>query len=311
MAKMDIDDVVDLSLNSGRDSGLSLTQAAVRDLRALAQNSGLTIMPAPPPNQMSAHQHGGSNTNSGSGGRAVCGGSGMGGGSGSSRRSSTPTTTNNISTTITSVDPSCNPGFLHSANHNAGSNSHNNNSNSSSSISSDGSFKIHSTIITPVPFEENKEQRRVLRPRTEPKSYAEAPDIVLLPIRMNGKQQNGNIDSETDDEEMPLYHPIKELTSSEIQEREHNLRKLRDELRNEETKLILLKKLKQSQYVMKENLVLTPTNIPTNNPLAAIPAALTSKGALSVTPTNSLPYSPPNKNSRNNCNNIPSSITIW
>lgn len=51
--------------------------------------------------------------------------------------------------------------------------------------------------------------RRVLRPRTEPKSYAEAPDIVLLPAKINGRQQNGNIDSETDDEEMPPIIAIK------------------------------------------------------------------------------------------------------
>lgn len=51
--------------------------------------------------------------------------------------------------------------------------------------------------------------RRVLRPRTEPKSYAEAPDIVLLPAKINGRQQNGNIDSDTDDEEMPPLIAIK------------------------------------------------------------------------------------------------------
>lgn len=132
--------------------------------------------------------------------------------------------------------------------------------------------------------DENKVQRRVLRPRTEPKSYAEAPDIVLLPARLNGRQHNGNIDSETDDEESALYVPIKELSPSEIEEREKGLRKLREDLRNEETKLVLLKKLKQSQHVMKENLAFTPV-VSSSNPLAIIPTALTSKGSLSVTPT--------------------------
>lgn len=47
MEKMDVDDVVDLSM--GRES-LSLTQETVRDLQALTQNSGLTITPAPPSN---------------------------------------------------------------------------------------------------------------------------------------------------------------------------------------------------------------------------------------------------------------------
>lgn len=45
MEKMDVDDVVDLSI--GRDS-VPLTNATVRDLRALTQNAGLTITPAPP-----------------------------------------------------------------------------------------------------------------------------------------------------------------------------------------------------------------------------------------------------------------------
>lgn len=189
MAKMEIDDVVDLSLSSSRDPALTITSSAIRDVRSLTQNSA----------------------------------------------SSHPSTnlTNNNELTLP---------------------------------------------------EENKVQRRVLRPRTEPKSYAEAPDIVLLPARLNGRQHNGNIDSETDDEDSALYVPIKELSPAEIEEREKGLRKLREDLRNEETKLILLKKLKQSQLVMKENLVLTPA-VSSSNPLAIIPTALTSKGSLSVTPT--------------------------
>lgn len=203
MTKMDIDDVVDLSIGSGRDS-LTITPATVRDLRALTQNSGLTITPAPPP--------------------------------------------------LNNYDQ-----------------------------------------------DDNMLSRRVLRPRTEPKSYAEAPDIVLLPAKINGRQQNGNIDSETDDEEMPLIttnYQVKELSPLEIKERERVLRKLREDLRNEETKLVLLKKLKQSQHVLKENLIVTPTNITpaaTTNPLASIPAALT-KGSLSVTPTSAVPLPAHSKN---------------
>lgn len=109
----------------------------------------------------------------------------------------------------------------------------------------------------------------MLRPRTEPRSYVESPDLVLLPARVNGRAaHNGNIDSETDEEEdddeddgeMPPMHPIKELSPTELLERERTLRTLREELRNEETKLILLKKLKQSQQIMmKENLIVTPS----------------------------------------------------
>lgn len=248
MAKMEVDDVVDLSLGSGRDPALTITPATVRDLRALTQNSGLTITPAPPPLI--------SNSNSSAGAAASAAPS-----SSVTSSSSSASLTTTAAVAVTS---------------------------SSSSISAMAAASGASESAT-APQDENKVQRRVLRPRTEPKSYAEAPDIVLLPARMNGRQQNGNIDSETDDEEMPPYVPIKELTPAELKEREKGLRKLREDLRNEETKLVLLKKLKQSQHVMKENLVVTPTSVSPTNPLAAIPAALTTKGSLSVTPTTAVP----------------------
>ncbi|XP_055533327.1 transcriptional repressor p66-beta isoform X6 [Wyeomyia smithii] len=208
MEKMEVDDtVVDLSVASGRDS-LTITPATARDLRALTQNSGLTITPALPP------------------------------------------------------------------------------ATSSSSVSGSTS---------PIPG------RRVLRPRTEPKSYAEVPDIVLLPAKVNGRSYNGAAAtalSESEDDEMPPVFPIKELTAAEIWERERGLRKLREELRSEETKLVLLKKLKQSQQVMmKENLIVTPSNPNMNNPLASIPASLT-KGSLSVTPTNAVPLPAHSKSSK-------------
>lgn len=55
--------------------------------------------------------------------------------------------------------------------------------------------------------------RRVLRPRTEPRSYVESPDTLAA---MNGKltrqeQSNGNtpMDSDTDDEKMPPDYAVK------------------------------------------------------------------------------------------------------
>lgn len=263
MAKMEVDDVVDLSLSSGRDPALTITPTSLalsnRDLRALtANNTGLTITPAPaPPTNASTGNGNGSLT--------------------SSSNSNTNNNTNNSSSNT----------------------NNNNNSNAASSegvaltgagaAAGSGNGSGSGSGVSSSAQDENKVQRRVLRPRTEPKSYAEAPDIVLLPARTNGRQQNGNIDSETDDEEMPPYVPIKELTHAELKEREKSLRKLRQDLRNEETKLMLLKKLKQSQQVMKENLVVTPTSVSPNNPLAAIPSALTAKGSLSVTPTSAMP----------------------
>lgn len=56
---------------------------------------------------------------------------------------------------------------------------------------------------------------------------------------------------------MPPLPPIKELSSDELAERERTLRKLREELRSEEMKLVLLKKLRQSQQ-LKENIAAVP-----------------------------------------------------
>lgn len=57
--------------------------------------------------------------------------------------------------------------------------------------------------------------------------------------------------------DMPPLLPIKELSSEELAERERNLRKLREDLRSEEMKLVLLKKLRQSQQ-LKENIASVP-----------------------------------------------------
>lgn len=61
---------------------------------------------------------------------------------------------------------------------------------------------------TPI-FNEQRTNYRVLRPRTEQKSYAEAPDIAFMPAKGNRSAHNGNIDSESEDEEMPPFVPMK------------------------------------------------------------------------------------------------------
>ena len=138
--------------------------------------------------------------------------------------------------------------------------------------------------------------RRVLRPRVEARSYAEveSPDINLNGGDKTEKSTNGDLDS--DDEAIMPEIEIKELSAAEFWERERKLRKIREELRNEETKLVLLKKIKHSQQVMKENK--TPSNLVHgaqnlsqnyNNPLAMLPQSL-SKGSLTVIPTNLADY---------------------
>ncbi|XP_050484865.1 transcriptional repressor p66-alpha isoform X4 [Bombus huntii] len=103
-------------------------------------------------------------------------------------------------------------------------------------------------ILAPKSGDDRK-TRRNLRPRIEI-SYAETPDER----RING-YVNGNADS--DEGDMPPLPPIKELSSDELAERERTLRKLREELRSEEMKLVLLKKLRQSQQ-LKENIAAVP-----------------------------------------------------
>ncbi|XP_050668510.1 transcriptional repressor p66-beta isoform X2 [Leptidea sinapis] len=129
--------------------------------------------------------------------------------------------------------------------------------------------------------------KRVLRPRSDHRSYAESPDIVLLPAapphrkpmlqpptpapftdvssKLNASPVNVSITASTvtqpesprdprddedseDENEPPL--PVSgdtELSSAEIWERERRLRALREKLRAEETGLVLLRKLRQSQ----------------------------------------------------------------
>ncbi|XP_026288283.1 transcriptional repressor p66-alpha isoform X1 [Frankliniella occidentalis] len=103
--------------------------------------------------------------------------------------------------------------------------------------------------------------RRSLRPRLEPRNYVESPDVIVLSDeepKLNGFT-NGYESDSSDIGEMPPLLPIKELSPAEVEERERMLRKLREELRNEEMKLVLLKKLRQSQQ-MKENIAVPPTS---------------------------------------------------
>ncbi|KAJ8708378.1 hypothetical protein PYW07_010503 [Mythimna separata] len=144
------------------------------------------------------------------------------------------------------------------------------------------------TITPAQPPPHGSSGKRVLRPRSEQRSYAESPDIVLLPAApphrkpsmptpapftdVSSKLNSGGVnvsitpstlpapapesprdprddeDSEEDENEPPL--PIaghRELSSAEIWERERRLRTLREKLRAEETRLVLLRKLRQSQ----------------------------------------------------------------
>ncbi|XP_053619994.1 transcriptional repressor p66-alpha-like isoform X3 [Plodia interpunctella] len=145
------------------------------------------------------------------------------------------------------------------------------------------------TITPAQPPPHGSSGRRVLRPRAEQRSYAESPDIVLLPAappppppppplrkpdlsappfsdlssKLNSSSVNVSItpaaaapesprdprddDSSDDENEPPLLLAHKELPSSEIWERERRMRALREQLRGEETRLVLLRKLRHAQ----------------------------------------------------------------
>lgn len=128
----------------------------------------------------------------------------------------------------------------------------------------------------------------MLRPRTEHRSYAESPDVLIngtLPSgkpRANGTVGTGDTSSGDDDDEveMPPLAPIKELSPQEVRERERGLRRLREELRAEEMKLVLLKKLRQSQQLKENVAVVPPAAVP---PPVLPPGGLPS--GLSITPT--------------------------
>lgn len=72
------------------------------------------------------------------------------------------------------------------------------------------------------------------------------------------------------------------MSASEIWERDRKLKRLREELLNEESKLVLYKKLKAASQSLKENVSITPS-LPATATLPNIPATI-NKTSLSVTP---------------------------
>ncbi|CAG0879552.1 unnamed protein product [Cyprideis torosa] len=93
--------------------------------------------------------------------------------------------------------------------------------------------------------------RRSLRPRQE-KNYAEAPDVIMVSDEEKFIDEDDDDSSDSDCGEMP---PLPREVPRDPAEMERNLRlvrRLRNELRQEEMKLVLLKKLRHSQTQGKE-----------------------------------------------------------
>uniref|UniRef100_A0A2A4K5C0 Transcriptional repressor p66 coiled-coil MBD2-interaction domain-containing protein n=1 Tax=Heliothis virescens TaxID=7102 RepID=A0A2A4K5C0_HELVI len=98
------------------------------------------------------------------------------------------------------------------------------------------------TITPAQPPPHGSSGKRVLRPRSEQRSYAESPDIVLLPAAPPHRKPSMATPAPFTGNFLTM-----ELSSAEIWERERRLRTLREKLRAEETRLVLLRKLRQSQ----------------------------------------------------------------
>lgn len=91
---------------------------------------------------------------------------------------------------------------------------------------------------------------RALRPRSAKTDYCEAPDMVVVEEEDGqvsaGGEEDGQEEEESDGEEKPLP-PVCELSAEQRRERVCSVRRLREELRAEETKLVLLQRIKQLQ----------------------------------------------------------------
>ncbi|XP_067137306.1 transcriptional repressor p66-beta-like [Centruroides vittatus] len=115
-------------------------------------------------------------------------------------------------------------------------------------------------------------------------SASSSPDVVVLSDEEN-MQLNGHVNgfesdsrpesSDSEAVELPLPPLSKELTKEEYLERQKKIWKLREKLRTEEMKLVLLKKLHQSQ-LMKETLL---------NSSGTISGKLSSTGRVGIAPT--------------------------
>lgn len=109
-------------------------------------------------------------------------------------------------------------------------------------------------------------------------SNSSSPDVQMTDTEnvgssqmMNGINSNGysasddstsraDVEEET---ELPPSLQTRQLSVDELKAKQKRMRRLKQELRNEEMKLILLKKLRQSQ-LMKENIVSNLSQTPTN-----------------------------------------------
>ncbi|BES90478.1 GATA zinc finger domain containing 2B [Nesidiocoris tenuis] len=128
-------------------------------------------------------------------------------------------------------------------------------------------------------------QRRSLRPRAENRSYVESPDVIIVDEEPKTNGYSNGIESD-EDLPMPPLPLSKNLSEADRIMAQDKVRKLRDQLRNEEMTLVLLKKLRQS-YQIKENVaVVAPCSTATSltTPPKPVTPRTTTKQHLLSTP---------------------------
>ncbi|MPC19261.1 hypothetical protein E2C01_012177 [Portunus trituberculatus] len=124
----------------------------------------------------------------------------------------------------------------------------------------------------------------------------------------NGYESDSNGTNDVNDneveEEMPPIPPMKELTPEELAEKMKLVHRLQVELRNEEMKLVLLKKVRQSQ-VMKENVSTTAND--TKTALNKLPSNTT---ATKLVPSQPPPVIKQNLSAKASSSAIPAHIKM-
>ncbi|XP_077988958.1 uncharacterized protein LOC144443366 [Glandiceps talaboti] len=91
-----------------------------------------------------------------------------------------------------------------------------------------------------------EEEERLQKLKEERANLSSPDDVIVLSDDSSGPMVNG-MDVDSDCSSPTFQNGLKKLTQDEVTERDKLIRRLQEELRNEEAKLLLLKKLRQSQ----------------------------------------------------------------
>ena len=107
--------------------------------------------------------------------------------------------------------------------------------------------KSHSELSEETKSEECKPAER--SPGDSDKENADVPIDLSLGVKGNSGSAEVAVTLKSEESKKPLVNGFKEMTPEQLKERRHLVKRLQDELRNEEAKLVLLKKIRQSQLL--------------------------------------------------------------